>query len=1275
MAALVLSATGSAIGSSFGAAGAMAGRLIGAVAGAVIDRALFGPRAPDGPRLADLDVLSSTEGTPIPRVYGRMRVAGQVIWATRLEEQASGGKGSSSGRTYGYRANFAVGLCEGPIAGIGRIWADGKELDQKDLTIRVHRGIESQDADPLIVAKEGAGGTPAYRGLAYVVFERLVLDDFGNRIPQLSFEVMKPVGRLETMVRSVVVIPGSTEFGYEPDIHSREFGYGRSAPETRHTTLAASDFSASMDELQALCPHLEAVSLVVSWFGDDLRAGHCTIRPKVERRDKAVRDLVWSASGLTRASADLVSDIEDVPAYGGSPSDQTIIRAIEDLTARGLKVTLIPFVMMDIPSDNALEDPHSGAASQPAFPWRGRISCDPAPGRPGSPDGTGAAGAEIAAFVGTATAAHFSVSGPIVGYLGPDEWRYRRFVLHMAALAKAAGGVDRFVIGSEMIGLTRVRADTGHPFVDELIAIAAEVKVLLPEADLTYAADWTEYGAQARGSDVDFPLDPLWASDDIAAVGIDWYAPLADRRDVSPGSPYDVVALREGLSSGEAFDWYYASDSDRLAGTRTAITDGLGKPWTYRQKDIWSWWANEHRPRLAGTETAPTGWIARSKPIWLTECGIPAVDKGANRPSVFPDPKSSESGLPPFSAGTRDDLIQRRALEAIIGCVDPAFGADESDNPLSPIYGGRMVDPATLSLWTWDARPWPAFPADDEAWADGANWETGHWLNGRLGSAPVGELARAILADYGIDDVLADGVEGVLDGAVIERPMSARDALEPIARAFSLDLVERGSTLVLSTPAAPAILALTGDDLVEAEGQAQASITRTEDSALPLELSLAFAETEADFRTTAVSSRRLAGRSHRVSSLALAVAADPAEMAVRAETLLQRLWTAQDRATFTLPPSLIRLEPGDQLALTLEGRTHRLALIALEGTGLRQAEAISTAPLIRPRRPLSTKRPYAGMTGDGRPVVEILDLPPLDAADPPMLQVLAAAADPWRGPYTVWRGGEGLGDEAIARLDRPSLMGETLDALEAGDAGHWDRGSAVTVRLVAGSLSSLPEHQVLGGGNACAIRGPGGTWELLQFRDAELTADHTWRLSHLLRGQRGTEHHIQPVAAGAPMVFLSGPLVGLGTSLDLVGRSWRYRIGSSVLLAADPAVADVTATMGLTALQPFSPVHLRARREAAGIRLSWIRRTRTGGDSWDLAEVPLGEPSERYRVAILDGVGAELRSVETAEPGWLYASADEIADFGAPAATLAIRVAQLSALAGPGVPAEATLRV
>ncbi len=56
-----------------------------------------------------------------------------------------------------------------------------------------------------------------------------------------------------------------------------------------------------------------------------------------------------------------------------------------------------------------------------------------------------------------------------------------------------------------------------------------------------------------------------------------------------------------------------------------------------------------------------------------------------------------------------------------------------------------MVAPDSIHLWTWDARPFPVFPAATDVWSDGPNWETGHWLTGRLGSAPLDALVGAIL--------------------------------------------------------------------------------------------------------------------------------------------------------------------------------------------------------------------------------------------------------------------------------------------------------------------------------------------------------------------------------------------------------------------------------------------------------------------------------------------------------------------------------------------------
>ena len=190
--------------------GAAIGAQVGAFAGSFVDRALFAAsgqsRPVHGPRLTEVRLTGSSEGAPIPRLYGRARIGGQVIWATDFEEEttktSSGGKGGvgaapkSTSIQYRYYASFAVALAEGEIAGLGRVWADGKELDLSTVTYRLYTGSDTQLPDSLIEAKEGAGNAPAYRGLAYIVFERMALADFGNRIPQLSFEVHRAVDPL-----------------------------------------------------------------------------------------------------------------------------------------------------------------------------------------------------------------------------------------------------------------------------------------------------------------------------------------------------------------------------------------------------------------------------------------------------------------------------------------------------------------------------------------------------------------------------------------------------------------------------------------------------------------------------------------------------------------------------------------------------------------------------------------------------------------------------------------------------------------------------------------------------------------------------------------------------------------------------------------------------------------------------------------------------------------------------------------------------------------------
>lgn len=230
MATILLSAAGAAIGSGFGGtilglSGAVIGRAVGATLGRVIDQRVMGAgsEAVETGRIDRFRLTGASEGAAVPQVYGRVRSAGQIIWATQFQEirSTSGGSGKGAPKpkvtNYSYTVSFAVALCEGEISSIGRIWADGVEISPDSLNLRVYTGTETQLPDPKIEAVEGAGNAPAYRGIAYVVVEDLAITAYGNRVPLLTFEVIRnaqgaaaqATTDLARAVRAVAMMPGT----------------------------------------------------------------------------------------------------------------------------------------------------------------------------------------------------------------------------------------------------------------------------------------------------------------------------------------------------------------------------------------------------------------------------------------------------------------------------------------------------------------------------------------------------------------------------------------------------------------------------------------------------------------------------------------------------------------------------------------------------------------------------------------------------------------------------------------------------------------------------------------------------------------------------------------------------------------------------------------------------------------------------------------------------------------------------------------------------------
>lgn len=1294
MATIVLSAVGAWAGGSFGGAvlgmsGAVIGRAAGAVLGRAIDQRLMGlgSDAIETGRVDHFRLTGASEGAAIARVMGRMRVAGQVIWASPFEERSrtrSGGKGGGGARVteYSYAVSLAVALCEGEITGIGRIWADGVELPRDEVVLRVYTGGPDQLPDPKIETVEGAGQTPAYRGTAYVVLEDLALEPFGNRVPQLSFEVMRPAqpvlapdtGDLGHMARAVALMPGSGEYALATTPVYYQKGKGWKQAANLNSPGGRADLVVSLDNLREELPDCGSVLLIVSWFGDDLRCGACHVKPKVEQRDFDGAKMPWRVCGVARAGAETIAQLEGRPVYGGTPADASVIEAIQALRARGQKAVFYPFLLMEQLAGNGRADPWTGAADQPALPWRGRITLSVAPEQAGTPDGTAAAEAEVAAFFGRAAVADFTLSNGRVVYSGPNEWSYRRFILHYAHLAVLAGGVDAFCIGSEMRGLTRIRGvGNSFPAVAELRRLAADVRQILGSGvKISYAADWSEYfGHSDAAGNRWFHLDPLWADANIDFIGIDNYMPLSDWRDgwdhadAHWGAIYNPDYLKANILGGEGYEWYYASPQAREAQIRTPIQDGAhGEHWIWRYKDLRSWWENPHHERINGVrQGVPTAWVPCSKPIWFTELGCAAIDKGTNEPNRFLDPKSSESQLPYGSNGQRDDLIQMQYLRAMFG-----FWGEECNNPISPLYGGPMVDMARAHVWAWDARPYPYFPNNLALWSDGGNYACGHWIAGRTVAQPLAAVVAEICESAGVTEYDVSHLYGLVRGYHLRETGSARSALQPLMLAYGVEAIEREGRIVFRMRNAHAQAVLDPGRLVfSATMDGAVESLRAPEAELAGRVRLSFVEAEGDYQIRVAEAALPMAEALAVAHSDMPLALTQTEARHVVERWLVEARVARDAVRFALPPSEGALGAGDVVSLTLDGEAGAYRIDRVAQLGHLQMEAVRVeASAYRPGNAVEERVAPRAFMPPVPPFALFLDLPMMGGEETPHAPHLAVVSTPWPGSVALYSAGTDNGYELNRIMDHAAVMGETLTPLHRAAPGLWDRGPALRVRIYGGALDAAGIGEVLNGANLLAIGdGSPDRWEVLQFCAATLVGQETYDLSLRLRGQGGTDAIMPEVwPAGSFIVLLDGAVRQIELAGSARGLARHYRIGPASRGYDDPSYEHLVAAFAGVGLRPYAPCHLRVRREASGaLHLSWVRRTRLDGDSWASVEVPLAEERESYLVRVAKA-GAILREESVAAPAWSYTPTMQLAD-GA-GESFVLQVAQVSERFGAG---------
>ena len=146
--------------------------------------------------IADFMINTASYGEVVPEVLGTTRLSGNIIYYddfTPHEHRSTTrtGKGGGSKHTeitYTYTVACAIGLCEGPIQGIGKVWR-GKEIydyQNEKIELTAYLGQHGQSPWPYVISKHPEKALP-YSGLAYMAG----VVDLGEQgsLPQFNFEI------------------------------------------------------------------------------------------------------------------------------------------------------------------------------------------------------------------------------------------------------------------------------------------------------------------------------------------------------------------------------------------------------------------------------------------------------------------------------------------------------------------------------------------------------------------------------------------------------------------------------------------------------------------------------------------------------------------------------------------------------------------------------------------------------------------------------------------------------------------------------------------------------------------------------------------------------------------------------------------------------------------------------------------------------------------------------------------------------------------------------
>ncbi|WP_353275380.1 glycoside hydrolase TIM-barrel-like domain-containing protein [Wolbachia endosymbiont (group A) of Pipizella viduata] len=628
--------------------------------------------------------------------------------------------------------------------------------------------------------------------------------------------------------------------------------------------------------------------------------------------------------------------------------------------------------------------------------------------------------------------------------------QYNKFIEHYASIAKQTK-VEGFIIGSEFVELTKIRDEKGnYPAVAELVKLAKQIKLDLgKEVTVTYAADWSEY----HSYDGWYNMDELWSSQYIDVVGIDAYFPLTDGPE--PPFGYSAEDVMGGWSSGVGYDYFY--DYSKSEPEKVKYNDSR-----YAWKNIEKWWSETH----INPGGSKTKWQPKMKKIWFTEYGFPSMNGFTNEPNVFVDKGSIESKYPRYSNGEVSFLSQKIAIEGT----------------LKKWQSSEMVE--KMFLWAWDARPFPYFPNLCDVWADCHNWQTVHWIQGKLSQLNISDVLLDLLQKTGLKSNQFDtsNVKGLLSGYVINDQQPVRSIIKMLQSCYFFDVVEQGSKLKFVQKGRGVTTVMPIGETVFSNNSKLVNISQ-----LDLNNKVNVVYFNRNFGYPIDVKYAELPKQGTAATVEIPLIMEEGEAQNIAEVLLYSSWQERNIYNFKLPIKYAWLAPSDVITILDGEKKHTVRIIktkfesmSIQVIGVGYDHSIYKLSFPSTRSLMLKEYPPSHIS---KTIIEMIDLPYVKGNSASF--TLINEEKNWKGA-TLFISYNDKDYKPIASTNKQSTYGYVMEST--------DEGLVIVLRF--GKLLGIIDSN-------SALIGK----EIVKFQSTKLIDKNKYKLSNLIRGQEGTKEY------------------------------------------------------------------------------------------------------------------------------------------------------------------------